>query len=241
MTKAIETMDVETGVTWALRDQGLGWVGREREQLDYSDYGTVIDDAGGGSHPNIGLLTDEDAEAVKAAIDGLWPEARVLVTQYGRTGLRPSWAEEGYGQYQQMIDGRGRLLWDYENPNNKRGPRRPRQHFVGLTRELVDWERGQYLTWWRGLEALVAPCNRAMSGHVFTPPAVAREPWNEPVARILGEAEFARHVRQPVLRRELDAEEIRRRAQDPVRAQASDWGLPERGVPMAESTASGAE
>ena len=176
-----QRVDVEELVRWALVDQGLGWVGKDRPACeDWTDRGTIIDDDHPGSHPMISLLTDDDAPIVKAAIDGLPREAAALVIQFGRAGLRPDWAEEGVGEMRQMIDAQGRLLWIWDNPGNrstKRGGRRPRMEFVGRRREDVEWERAQYLLWWQGLADIVGPLNMRLQGHYAVGPAAPREPW----------------------------------------------------------------
>lgn len=218
-----ERRDIEWLVTWALRDQGLGWgAPSDRPQLDFSDYGTVIDDEGPGSHPSVSLLTDDDAMVIKRAIDGLPREAQALLIQYGRCGLRPEWAEEGEGGWEQARDARGRLRWQWANPGSRSGPKRPLMVFVGLAPEVVEFERSAYLLWWQGLAELVAPLNMQMQGHAATGPDAPREPWA--LARpVVHGAEFdgARRERRPV--RSETVEAARARAQAPVSARATDW------------------
>lgn len=221
-------MDIERLVTWALRDQGLGWVGRERGREDFSDYGTVIDDDGAGSHPSIGLWSDDDAMLVKMAVDELDLEARVLVTQYGRSGLRPDWVEEGYGSVQQLRDSRGRLRWVWDDPKNRAGSKRPLLGFVGEQRENVDFHRAQYRVWWQGLADIVIPLNGRLERHAATGPEVAREPWSESARPVIYGDDgrpMARTVVKPKVS-DLPLEGLREKANRPVMSRASDWSIP---------------
>lgn len=223
-------MDIERMVTWALRDQGLGWVGRERSVEDWSDYGTVIDDDHTGSHPGIGLWSDDDAMQVKMAIEQLAPEARALLVQYGRAGLRPDWVEEGYGSVQQLRDSRGRLRWIWEDPKNRTGEKRPMMGFVGEQRESVDFHRAQYEVWWQGLADIVAPLNNVLATHRATGPDAPRRPWCESVRPVVfgddGQPAPRSQVEPKIS--DLPLEGLREMANKPIRERASDWSIPKR-------------
>ena len=227
--------DVERLVTWALLENGLGWVGKERSRLDFSDYGTVIDDGFTGSHPTIGRLTHDDAMIVKLVIDKLPRDAQVLVTQYGRTGLRPDWCEEGKGRWEQLKDGRGRLRWKWANPESRSGAREPLVGFVGLDPELVDLHRAEYAVWWQGLADIVAPLNNQLQEHFAVGPEAPREPWSLPKPTVFGpDGQALPDAPRPHRERAETAAQTRARAADTVNARATDWGFPERSVPMTQ-------
>lgn len=227
---ARKEMDIERLITWSLRDQGLGWVGREQVREDFSDLGTVIDEGHTGSHPNIGLWSDDDAMLVKIAIDALPGDARALVVQYGRAGLRPDWVEEGYGSIQQLKDGRGRLRWVWDDPKNRTGEKRPMLAFVGEQRESVDFHRAQYGVWWQALTDLVGPLNNALSGYRASGPEAAREPWSESQRPRVFEQDGGVvkpiHVEPKVS--ELPIEGLKDKANMPIRSVATDWSVPSR-------------
>ena len=225
--------DVERLVVWALRDQGLGWGASDRARDDASDYGTLIDD--GGSHPNMGLWSDDDALLVKSAIDGLPGEARTLVTQYCRAELRPDWAEEGNGTWQQLTDARGRPRWLWTDQANRTGEKRPLMGFVGLDPEVVAFERAQYGLWWQGLADIVAPLNRQMKTHQAIGPCAPRDPWALPKPRVHGlSGEAASAPKAAVL---IDrAYEMRAAAQADVRQRPTDWTGSEPDVHKEESS-----
>lgn len=233
MVSVRERRDIEVLVTWAMRDQGLGWSGKERSVEDFSDLGTIIDDDNHGSHPTIALWSDDDAMAVKLAIDQLVPEARALVVQYGRAGMRPDWCEEGYGSYQQLRDGRGRRMWDWSDAKNRTGEKRPRMGFVGEQRDSVDFHRAQYHVWWWGLHDIVGPLNDVMERHEASGPAAAESPWEsdsqKPVLFGPDGAPIVREVIKPKVAAE-SVETVRLRASAPIIARANDWGAPV--VPM---------
>ncbi|MCF1744210.1 hypothetical protein [Paradevosia shaoguanensis] len=223
-------MDVERLITWALRDQGLGWVGKERNRDDFSDYGTFIDDGGySGSHPTIGLLSDEDAEIVKAAIDqDLSREARVLVIQYGRAALRPD-ASDPDPVREQLRTRNGKLRWHYAVPGDwksaKLGPMMD-EHKYSADREMVAFQRTQYGLWWQALEDLVPVLNRRLNNHFATGPDAPKEPW----------LDVAPHAPAPAVGEDategddepasISLDERRRAASAEVRAVASDWRAP---------------
>jgi hypothetical protein len=220
-----EQRDIEWLVTWALRDQGLGWgaPGDRPAPLGFADYGTVIDDDDIGSHPSINLLTDDDAMVIKRTIDELPREAAALVVQYGRAGLRPDWAEEGEGTWEQARDARGRLRWKWANPSARTGAKKPLMVFVGLAPEVVEYERSTYALWWQGLADLVAPLNLRMQGHAAIGPEAPRMPWLQGKRTVHGLGEGADRTRRPV-RGEM-VESVRAQAQAPVRSVASDWSV----------------
>ncbi|MEQ1901879.1 MAG: hypothetical protein ABL866_14245, partial [Devosia sp.] len=189
--------------------------------------------------PQVSLLSDDDALVVKFAIDSFLPlEARALVTQYGRAGLRPDWAEEGEGSWEQDRDGQGRLRWRWEDPVNRTGAKEPLMVWAGLGSESVRIERATYGLWWQGLADIVGPLNMRMAGHMATGPEAPMRPWLERKKKIIvpegmDAPVFAKAVRRPVS--EVGPEERLRRAQEPVRAQARDWGHPDEVVHRSES------
>lgn len=230
MVKVREQRDIEALVVWALRDQGLGWAGKERSVLDFSDYGTVIDDDHSGSHPNMGLWSDDDAMQIKLAIEQLPREAGSLLIQYGRAGLRPDWCEDGYGNYRQLTDGRGRPMWDWSDPKNRTGEKRPRMGFVGEQRETVDYHRAQYRVWWQGLADIVGPVNQGMERHEALPPAAREQPWLADAASkpVVFDADGGVIHSEPAAPKVSVAsvEELRYLANTPVRSTANDWEAP---------------
>lgn len=228
MVKVREQRDIEHLVIWALRDQGLGWAGKERVRDDFSDLGTVIDQRGAVANPSISLWSDDDAMLVKKAIDQLPAKAGAMVMQYGRAGLRPDWCEEGYGSYQQLKDGRGRLLWEWSDPIHRRGKRTPRKAFVGEQRETVDFHRTQYLVWWQGIADIVAPLNQVLESYQATGPAAPQAPWSleKPTVFDADGNPIVSAVPQKVSAISLD--ERRALAQSDHRSKASDWDFPQR-------------
>jgi hypothetical protein len=224
MAKGHIRVDIERLVTWALRDQGLGWSGKDSFDAasQLALLGTMVDTSSTGSHPSIGLWTSDDAMLVKQAIEALPRDAAALVVRYGRTALRPEWGQEGVGQWEQEVDGAGRLRWEWDDPVNRKGNRRPRMVFVGEDPEIVEAERAEYDLWWLSLRALVEPLNRQLGEHVATGPAVSRAPWLDakPVVHGVEEVERPRKVRDE------PAAVKRERAQDRVSARASDWSAP---------------
>lgn len=230
--KARENIDIEALVVWAMRDQGLGWAGKDRQRDDFSDLGTVIDDDHPGSHPTIALWSDDDAMLVKLAIDKLAAEARVLLVQYGRSALRPDWCEEGYGSYQQLRYGK-RLMWDWSDPVNRTGEKRPRMGFVGEQRETVDFLRAQYRVWWQGLADIVGPLNNVMQRRRATGPDAPKAPWladsRKPVVFGPDGKPLAEVVHKPKVAAEA-VEALRERASAPIMARASDWNAPAKAI-----------
>jgi hypothetical protein len=230
---ARKDMDIERLVIWALRDQGLGWERNvnDKAREDYSDYGTIIDRGSGVvATPNIERWSDEDAMLVKIAVDGLSAEARTLIVQYGRAGLRPDWVEEGYGSIQQLKDNRGRLRWDWADPVNRTGAKTPKLGFVGEQRESVDFHRAQYRVWWQALADLVGPLNNKMSAHRATGPDVPEEPWRESNRpRVFDEdgVEIAAARLEPKVS-DLPLDRLKKQANMPVQSVATDWSIPKR-------------
>ncbi len=230
--KARETKDIELLVVWALRDQGLGWAGKEQHYDDFSDLGTVIDDDHPGAHPTIALWSDDDAMQIKLAIDQLPAPARALLVQYGRAALRPDWCEEGYGSYQQLRFGK-KLRWEWSDPINRTGKKRPMMGFVGEQRETVDFMRAQYSVWWQGLADIVGPLNNVMERHRATGPAAAKAPWigdsRKPVVFGPDGLPLAEIVHKPKVAAEA-VESLRERASAPIMARANDWSAPTRPI-----------
>lgn len=238
--RAKERMDVERLVTWALRDQGLGWAGAERIQPreGFAELGTVIDGEHYGSHPTPALLTDDDALVVRGAIDRLPHDQRVLVILHGRAGTRPEGADEDLGEPEQMRNKRGQLMWQYAVPGNRRSARRPLMDMLAYSskREGIKFARDQWWLWWQGLAALVGHVNVAMQGHMAIGPEAPPRPWEVSKPVIHGLARFeASDKPQPWLANEPDAddrlvsvEERRAAANAPVRSVARDWSHPDQ-------------
>lgn len=220
-------MDIETLVTWALRDQGLGW---SRDSLSglaqMMALGTMVDTSATVRAPSVALLTSDDALHVQDAINALPAEARALVWRYGRTALRPEWGEEGAGNWDQEIGADGRPRWIWEDPINRTGRREPKLVFVGTDPEVIAAERAEWTLWREALLAMVGPLNAVLLEHEATGPAAPARPWDDAPPTILGA------VPRPPLRpapmvRETTAAEARARANVP-NARASDWSYPQR-------------
>lgn len=228
-----QRMDIERLVNWALADQGLGWGSREAVREDYSDLGTVIDDEGFGSHPTISLQTDDDALVVKAAIDGLPMEARVLVIQYGRTGLRPEGADEVLGEPEQMRNKRGQLMWIYAVPGNRRSAKRPMLDMLAWStkRENLEFAQAQWTLWREGLIALIAPLNNRLETHYATGPEVHERPWEMPRPVMHG-LDLSAPLPSPgrELASVVSVEELRAAAQAPVVTRPLNWGAPAKPI-----------
>ena len=228
-----QRMDIERLVNWALADQGLGWGTREVVHDSFADLGTVIDDTGSGSHPTIALLTDDDALVVKAAIDGLPGEANVLVIQYGRAGLRPEGADEVLGEPQQMVDKRGRPRWIYDNPSNKRGPKKPMFDMLtwSTRREAIAFDRAQWTLWREALIALIAPLNVRLETHYATGPEAPERPWEMPRPVVHGIE--TQRLSEPAAREQgsvVSVDRLRDAAQAPIQMRPLNWGQPVRPI-----------
>ena len=235
-------IDIEKLVTWALRDQGLGWdaPGSWSAMEQAGMLGVMI--AGGGiADPSVNLLSDEDAMVVRRTIDDLPSEARALVIIHGRTATRPEGAEEAIGEPVQQLDKRGRPRWRYLT-TNKRGPKEPLYDILAWSaqRDNVLFARKQWTLWRESLFALVEPLNARMARHVATGPAVIAEPWlvAAPVVHGIVSAEASSEP-QPWLRSEkpvtvhdrgLDVAEVRAAADADVRSVATDWSAPKRPI-----------
>lgn len=185
MTKAKETVDVERLVTWALRDQGLGWAmyGEADSGVGFAELGTRIDTSGVRA-PSIALQTDDDAHVVRAVLLRLPDEAADLVVRHGRIGGRPDWCEEGVGGYVQRKSANGKLAWIYEKPGDRRSKKHPVMEWQGWRPEQVEFWRATYSLWWQALADMVDPLNRELATHRVTGPAAPKKPWNEPPAAI---------------------------------------------------------
>jgi len=232
-------IDIERLVTWALRDQGLGWDAPARgSSLDrLASLGTMIS-GGAIADPSIGLLSDEDAIHVRQGIDMLPREAAGLVVVHGRAGTRPEGADEQLGEPEQLRNKRGQLMWDYDNPRSRRGYRRPKLDMLGWSqkRDSIDFARKQWTLWRESLVSLIGPLNEVMRHHRATGPEVAAEPWLQPKRTVLSvEAMEVPTDPQPWLKAErpmrkpdhtVTVEELKREAQAEVRSVARDWGDP---------------
>jgi hypothetical protein len=185
--KALKTLDVEQLITWALRDQGMGWETGAAEGTSWSDLGTRVDTSTRWSvpAPSAALQTDDDALVVRQLIDRLPVEAAALVIQHGRIGGRPDWCEEGEGQMVHKHDGRGRPMWDWDDEVNRSGEKRPRMVFEGTRPELVAFHRAQYAVWHAALAALVPQLNAALQGHQAIGPFAPARPWEAPRGAVL--------------------------------------------------------
>lgn len=224
---ARERIDIERLVVWALVEQGQGFAGREVQREDWTDYGGEIDLSPVRGLPSMGLLSDDDAVAVRHGIGGLPHEMGALVLQYGRASSRPDWAPEGYGEPEQMRNRRGQLMWDYERPGNRRSKRTPRlDHWAHARRKAsVDFFRATWALWWRGLELLVPAVNNTMETHLAIGPAVAKAPWLKPLdgplpasaaERLRRYAERDGFEDDAILGGQVTLDEVRAAAQAPV-------------------------
>jgi len=233
-------MDIEAMVSWALREQGLGWepVGTAGG-AGWVELGTRVDISPRGSvaSPSTALMTDTDALVIKAAIDQFANRgaevagerlarrgAATLLIQYGRAGLRPDWGEEGYGAPAPLTDKRGRPRFAYEVPGNKRSAKTPLLDWLGYDAhcELIDYHRSAWTLWRDGLVELVGCVNPELERHRATGPAAPAAPWAGQAGRIGGGGALAR-------RRLAASAEFRERA--------ADWGFPDRPDLSAEAGA----
>jgi hypothetical protein len=235
--------DIERLVTWALRDQGLGWEkpGKSAGGYGFAQLGTLVS-GGVVANPNAGLLSDEDALLVKMAVDMLAPDPRAAVLQFGRAGLRPEGWDEAIGEPQQLVDKRGRPRWDYDNPNNKRGPRRPLLDMLAWSvhRDEVLFARRQWTMWREALLVLRDYVGPKLQHHIATGPEAPAEPWLTAAPVIHGAAMHqAPELPQPWLRydkgesqpaRTQAVEQLRTAADADVKAVARDWGAPTRPI-----------
>lgn len=177
-TQSRQSIDVEKLVTWAMLDQGLGWsTGRGDSLSGFVALGVRVDTSSIGA-PSASLQSDEDALVVQAIIEKLPSEALALIITYGRIGGRPDWCEAGVGGMLQKLDRRGRPMWIYEQPGNKRSPKYPRMEWQGWRQEQVDFDRAAYALWHQSLVELVDPLNEQMKNHTALPPKAPKEPWN---------------------------------------------------------------
>lgn len=180
-------VDVEKLVTWALRDQGLGWdaPGAGGVLGALMTLGTRVDTSGVVANPSPSLCTDDDALLVRQAIDALPGDQRGPVIRYGRTGLRPDWCPEGAGELDPLLDDRGRQRYEWEDDNDHRKGKRPLFDHLAYDRRLesVAYHRGEWGAWHAGLVALCAALAGKLATHRATGPAVAAEPWGDPGAQ----------------------------------------------------------
>ncbi len=176
------TMDIEKLVTWALRDQGLGWSPSAGSGLDVETLGVRIDRSVSYGLPalGVGLCDSADALAMRAAIDRLPAEGRYLVISNGRIGLRPDWGEEGYGEPVQMTAGNGKLKWVYEDQKNCRGARFPVLDWRGYDAHVrqIDYERASWTLWRESLVALKKALEGTLADHDATGPEAPACPWD---------------------------------------------------------------
>lgn len=179
-----EKRDIEWIITWALRDQGLGWTGNGRASDiggELAMLGTRVDvsPSSGLPAPSMGLCDDLDALVVKTAIDRLDPDAQALVVLNGRIGRRPEWGEDGYGLPEQSRNKRGQLEWLYRDPKNWRGKIGPRLDWRAYEAHVaeVEFERAGWSVWHEALVVLAGElCGRLQRFEVVGP-AAPKEPW----------------------------------------------------------------
>lgn len=175
-----EKRDIEWLVTWALVDNGLGrlFSGGVLQQTGWSDLGTSAQRSAWAVA--VPAIKHEDAMAITHAIGMLHPDCAALIVSHGKVGDRPDWVEEGPGAWVQQVDGRGRPMWDWDDPNNrstKRSGRRPKMHFVGESQKSVDFYRARYDLWWIGLHDMVEPLNGVLARYEATGPDAPDKPW----------------------------------------------------------------
>lgn len=230
-----QRMDVERLVTWALRDQGLGWDAKEVKRKEtYEDYGTLIDDSYTGSHPNLGLLTSEDATIVKFVIDNFLPyDVRVIVTQYGRSATRPPGADDPDPVLKQLRAKNGALRWDYVRPgDHKSGIKGPMMDYLSYSQEMasVRFDRAQWSLWRQGLLDIVAPLNNRLKEHFALDPDAPAEPWlsakPEAVVIVDGAVAGEEVTEAQAALRSMSWDDVRDSVQGEVRSVPRDWGAP---------------
>lgn len=175
-------MDIELLVHWALIDNGLAReFGHHAGKVDWAfELGTIVDTSYSGAYGGGAIVQHGDARHVCDALRSLPEEmarGSALVYQHALGLGRPDWCEEGPGQYVQMIDGRGRARWIWENEKSRTGKREPMLELVGVRPELCAKDRAMYQVWWVSLQALVDPLNAVMVEHVATGPRAAFAPW----------------------------------------------------------------
>lgn len=174
-------LDIEQLVTWALREQGLGWdsVGGGTLLGRFAALGTMVS-GGMVADPSVALLSDTDAIVVRQAIDGLEREERMLVLTHGRAGTRPEWCPEGEGEPEPLLGANGR-------------PGRGLDMLAWSKRcETVRYERGQWAAWRFALLKVGAAVNGRMASHQATGPAVVARPWEDAAMLAAAAAEAAR-------------------------------------------------
>lgn len=244
---AVERIDIERLVVWAMVDQGLGFVGRESSALGFEDYGTVIDVSPVQGLPSIALWTSDDALVVRQGIDALPTAMAAMVLKHGRASSRPDWGPEGYGALEQMRNRRGQMRWDYAIPGNKRSPRTPRMDYWAheQRRIMVDFLRTEWAVWWRGLELLVPFVNGGrMTEHLATGPEAPKEPWlagdvpeaDLPLAaqaRLKGYAERSDLAPDDVVGGQVTVHDVVAEANAPIASVADLWGPGTSGVEVA--------
>ncbi|MBU2533314.1 MAG: hypothetical protein KKB37_11275 [Alphaproteobacteria bacterium] len=176
-----QSMDIERLVTWALREQGLGWASADGRSLDVETLGTRVDKSVsyGLPPPGIGLNDNDDALAVRAAIDRLPSEAQFVVIIHGRIGSRPSWGEEGYGEPEQMLSGNGQPRWIYKDPENRRGKIGPMLDWRAYDAHVrqIDYERAAWTMWREALITLKRELADTLSAYIVTGPLLPARPW----------------------------------------------------------------
>jgi hypothetical protein len=183
-------MDIEALVNWALAKQqadvsrGSG-IARELKQLSggrsatealeaYMALGTRVDGGGRSSHK-----VPADANRVAAAIDQLPIEAAALVVLAGRTMSPIDWGEEGIGQWELVLDRKGRHKKRWQDPQQCRGLLGWDYEFKGYLPSDLDIIRLQYITWWEALVALQRRLDGRLVDVEVTGPRRAAEPWND--------------------------------------------------------------
>ena len=179
-----QSIDIERLVTWALRDQGLGWTGDLSggdSLAGLAELGTRVDSSssGGLPPPGVGLQTSDDALDVRRAIDQLPTDARVLVILHGRIGTRPEWGEDGYGLPAQLLNKRGQKRWLYRDPRSQRGKVGPALDWRAYDHHIaqIDFERAQWTVWREALVALRVLLVTTQKHHEPSGPLVLAAPW----------------------------------------------------------------
>lgn len=235
-------IDIEQLVTWALRDQGLGWDASGSSTLlgRFAALGTMVS-GGMVADPSVALLSDTDAIVVRQAIDGLDREPRMLVLTHGRAGTRPEWHPEGMGEPQPLTGGGGAVRVEYADERNRHGRAGVRLDMLAWSKrvEEVEHDRGQWTAWRWALLTLGAAVNGRMSSHRATGPAALAEPWAD-AATVAAEVQKRAHddaqgggmaqaagISSDPAIAGMTIAELRAEAQAAVRSRASDWGGPD--------------
>lgn len=188
---AREARDIEWLVNWALAKQradraDVGSIispGAVRSQL--GGLGVKVD--GGNRHGTVRAV-HADAETIWLALNAMWSERRVtdavgLVVQHGRLGTQPDWGHCQLGRYvlERKNGGEGKAVKRYRDQKNGRDLLGWEWKWVGHTLEGLELMMMEWMAWRAALVDLREEVNPRLRTYVATGPAVAAEPWDDPV------------------------------------------------------------